>query len=193
MSRSRRDTSRIEHDISPTPLHRFRVPHLSLDNVETIKMRDLEALKKETKLKGREEKAVLRLRRYYTIFRWWRGECIYIFICLLATGLLVLVLSTYNNRPVPAPHWIGSLQLDTFIIAMITIIRVSMGAIVESSLSQAAWIWVSQARQQSCRHKARLGDFKIFDEASRGLLGSLNLLWHLKIRYDACHVAGSHH
>ncbi len=52
---------------------------------------------------------------------------------------------------------------------MTTVVRVSMKGIVESSISQGAWIWVSSERQKRCKHHARLQDFRLFDEASRGL------------------------
>jgi len=58
-----------------------------------------------------------------------------------------------------------------------------MSAIVEAAISQGAWIWISEAGQHRSRHRAQLSDFKVFDEASRGMLGSLNLLWRMKLRY----------
>jgi len=80
---------------------------------------------------------------------------------------LTLLLIKYDGRVVP--ELIGGLQLDTFIIAMTSVVRVAMKAIVESSVSQGAWLWVSRAQQKRCQHRARLRDFKLFDEASRGL------------------------
>jgi hypothetical protein len=59
-----------------------------------------------------------------------------------------------------------------------------MSAIVEAALSQGAWIWISEAAQRRSRHAARLSDFKVFDEASRGtVLASFYLLWRMKLRF----------
>lgn len=65
----------------------------------------------------------------------------------------------------------GGLALNTVIIAIMTVYRVALKAIVETALSQGAWIWVSASRQRRGKNTtpARLEDFKMFDEASRGL------------------------
>jgi hypothetical protein len=108
------------------------------------------------------------IRAYFTLlFKWWHDEWVSTFLCLLVTAMLVLLLVKYDGQPVP--DLLGDWQLDTFVIAMTSVIRVSMGFIVESSMSQAAWIWVSKARQGRCKHKAKLQDFKLFGDASRGL------------------------
>ncbi|KAF4507618.1 hypothetical protein G6O67_004097 [Ophiocordyceps sinensis] len=59
-------------------------------------------------------------------------------------------------------------------------------SIVESCICQGAWIWVSKSHQARTRNRARLEDFKLFDEASRGFLGSLALLWRLKGLHLSC-------
>jgi hypothetical protein len=58
-----------------------------------------------------------------------------------------------------------------------------MSAIIETAISQGAWIWISEAGQRRSQQRARLPDFKGFDEASRGMLGSLYLPWQMKLRY----------
>lgn len=92
----------------------------------------------------------------------------------------MFLLEHYDSRVVPELSW--GLQLDTAIIALVTVVRVSLKAIVESSISQGAWIWVSEAAQMRSDHHARLDDFKLFDEASRGLWGSICLIWRMKFR-----------
>ncbi|KAM7224419.1 Protein of unknown function (DUF3176) domain containing protein [Rhypophila decipiens] len=95
--------------------------------------------------------------------------------------LLCMVLRKYENQVVP--EFLAGINLDTLIIAMITVIRITMKSVVESSLSQAAWVWLSDMSQQKCKHKAYLSDFKVFDEASRGIWGSFCLLWRMKLRH----------
>ncbi|CAJ2500554.1 Uu.00g034070.m01.CDS01 [Anthostomella pinea] len=82
------------------------------------------------------------------------------------------------------PDWNSDLQFSTVIVAMMTVFRLSLGGIIETCISQDAWIWVSAFRKG--RTEARLEDFKMFDEASRGLWGALVLIWRMKARHLAC-------
>ncbi|PHH69719.1 hypothetical protein CDD80_6550 [Ophiocordyceps camponoti-rufipedis] len=72
------------------------------------------------------------------------------------------------------------------VIAITTLIRVALGSIVESCICQGAWIWVSKSHQRRTNNIARLEDFKLFDEASRGFLSSVALLWRLKGMHASC-------
>ncbi|KAI4592644.1 hypothetical protein KJ359_010546 [Pestalotiopsis sp. 9143b] len=103
---------------------------------------------------------------------WWKEEYIYCAVCLAAAAGLIALLSRYDGEL--EPHFGGDdgLQLSTVIIAIMTAYRVALSAIVETALSQGAWIWVSAARQNRKKktEPARLEDFKMFDEASRGLV-----------------------
>ncbi|KAI0596517.1 hypothetical protein F4775DRAFT_594201 [Biscogniauxia sp. FL1348] len=65
-----------------------------------------------------------------------------------------------------------------------SIFRLALKGVVETCVSQGAWIWVSGFRKG--RTEARLEDFKMFDEASRGLYGSMVLIWRLKASHLAC-------
>lgn len=94
--------------------------------------------------------------------------------------LLCIILKKYDNKVVPELG--GGVQMDTAIIAMVSVIRISMKAFVEAALSQAAWVWLSEMSQRHCKHTAYLSDFKIFDDASRGIWGSICLLWRMKFR-----------
>lgn len=106
----------------------------------------------------------------------WEDEYYFALICCGTAMGLIFLLHHYDRQEVPELAW--GLQLDTVIIALVTVVRVALGAIVESSISQGAWIWVSEASQKRSDHHARLDDFKLFDEASRGLWGSICLIWH---------------
>ncbi|OAA73444.1 arginase family protein [Cordyceps fumosorosea ARSEF 2679] len=72
------------------------------------------------------------------------------------------------------------------VIALVTISRVAMGNIVEACISQCAWIWISKSHQRRTHTVARLEDFKLFDEASRGFLGSVALIWRMKGLHLSC-------
>ena len=77
-------------------------------------------------------------------------------------------------------------QLDTLIIALVTLIRVSLKGVVESVVGQRGWLWVSEEAQRRKGREARLQDWKVWDEASRGVWGALWLLWRLGVRHVGC-------
>ncbi|KAF4784871.1 hypothetical protein HER10_EVM0013433 [Colletotrichum scovillei] len=107
-------------------------------------------------------------------------------ICVIGAIILGIIFKHYDRQPIPQ-LMDGDLDFDVIIVAMFTCVRVAMSGIVETSISQSAWIWVSEARQRRTNDsRARLEDFKIYDEASRGLWGSLYLLWRLRGRHLAC-------
>ncbi|KAI0384069.1 hypothetical protein F5Y04DRAFT_248906 [Hypomontagnella monticulosa] len=62
--------------------------------------------------------------------------------------------------------------------------RIALRAIIQTCISQGAWIWVSAFRKG--RAEARLQDFKMFDDASTGLWGSLVLIWRMRGKHLAC-------
>jgi hypothetical protein len=105
--------------------------------------------------------------QYIQALQWWYNEYRCAAICVVGAILLGLLLHQYDGHLVPVLPL--GIQLEVIIVAMMTAVRVALKSCVESSISQGAWIWVSGARQQRCRTKARLEDFKKFDEASRGL------------------------
>lgn len=117
-------------------------------------------------------------RVYLAAFRWWTDEYKCAVICALSIILLAILLWYYDGKI--APHISPGLELDMVVIALVTITRVAMGNIVEACISQCAWIWISKSHQLRTKTHARLEDFKLFDEASRGLLGSIALIWRMK-------------
>ncbi|GKT41455.1 uncharacterized protein ColSpa_01636 [Colletotrichum spaethianum] len=122
---------------------------------------------------------------YKAIYKWWNDEYRLVAVCIVGAITLGIIFKKFDNKVVPQLK--GDIDFDVIIVAMFTCVRVAMSGIVESSISQAAWIWVSEARQRRTNDmRARLEDFKIYDEASRGLWGSLCLLWRLRGKHLAC-------
>ncbi|KXH68792.1 hypothetical protein CSAL01_00060 [Colletotrichum salicis] len=123
---------------------------------------------------------------YKSLYKWWNDEYRLVVVCIIGAIVLGIIFKSYNGEPIPQ-LMNGKLDFDVIIVAMFTCVRVAMSGIVETSISQSAWIWVSEARQRRTNDsRARLEDFKIYDEASRGLWGSLYLLWRLRGRHLAC-------
>ncbi|GJN70570.1 hypothetical protein PLICBS_004628 [Purpureocillium lilacinum] len=117
-------------------------------------------------------------------FRWWTDEYRCAVACIAGIVTLSMVLWHFDGKP--APNIGPGLQLDMVVIAITTLVRIALGSIVESCLCQGAWIWFSKSHQARSRRRAKLEDFKLFDEASRGLLGSLSLLWRLRGLHLSC-------
>jgi len=87
----------------------------------------------------------------------------YCLVCLASATALVVLLFAYNGKA--EPSWTRDIQLSTVLIAIMSIYRLALGAILETCISQGAWIWVLRFRKG--KTEAKLRGFKIFDEASR--------------------------
>ncbi|KAI0190918.1 hypothetical protein EV127DRAFT_480715 [Xylaria flabelliformis] len=94
----------------------------------------------------------------------WQEESMYCLICLAAATALVVLLYVFNRKL--EPSWNNNIQLSTILIALMSVYRLALKAIIETCIGQGAWIWVSGFRKGEI--EARLEDFKMFDEASRG-------------------------
>ncbi|KAI0837192.1 hypothetical protein F5Y06DRAFT_93617 [Hypoxylon sp. FL0890] len=82
------------------------------------------------------------------------------------------------------PEWNNNFKFSTIIVAVMSCFRLALKAVIESCISQGAWIWVSAFRKGKV--EARLEDFKLFSEASTGIWGSLVLIWRMKGKHLAC-------
>ncbi|KAI0149821.1 hypothetical protein F4776DRAFT_603331 [Hypoxylon sp. NC0597] len=82
------------------------------------------------------------------------------------------------------PEWNSKIKFSTIIVAVMSCFRLALKGVIESCISQGAWIWVSAFRKGNV--EARLEDFKLFEEASTGLWGSLVLIWRMRGKHLAC-------
>ncbi|KAJ3495125.1 hypothetical protein NLG97_g3611 [Lecanicillium saksenae] len=110
-------------------------------------------------------------RAYLVALQWWADEYKSAIICGLSIIILSIVLWYFDGKLVP--HLSPGLDLDMVVIALVTVCRVAMGNIVEACISQCAWIWIAKSHQLRTNTVARLEDFKLFDEASRGHLSCI--------------------
>ncbi|KAJ4246011.1 hypothetical protein NW762_013755 [Fusarium torreyae] len=96
--------------------------------------------------------------------------------CLITLGLCLL-LARFDGHNAPdfgsVPNW--GITLNTIVAIMINLaVATSISAVVEC-VSQLKWLWFSEQPRS-------LADIQIFDEASRGLFGSLKLIWGIRQR-----------
>jgi hypothetical protein len=90
-------------------------------------------------------------------------------VAAISIGAIVDILYTYNGKS--APQW--KITINTTIATFSTIAKATIMIVVASCLSQLKWIWLANGPR-------RLIDLQEFDDASRGALGSINILGKLK-------------
>ena len=97
----------------------------------------------------------------------WALEIIGLAIAVSAVSSIVAILAYYDGKPLPA--WPFFITINAVIAILATIATAAMGVPLSSGLGQLKWIRFKQGR-------APLADMEMFDEASRGPLGAMNLL-----------------
>jgi hypothetical protein len=99
-----------------------------------------------------------------------------ILMMVLSAGILValvVVLAWRDNEP--QPDW-QYMSLNSLISWMTTISRAGILFSASEALGQLKWVWFMQQDQA-------INDLRTFDEASRGPLGAVELIWKLRGRY----------
>lgn len=96
--------------------------------------------------------------------------------CLITVGLYVL-LARFDDHEAPhfgaVSEW--GITLNTIVAIMVNIAVAASISVVVECISQLKWLWFSEQPRS-------LADIQVFDEASRGLFGSLKLIWGIRHR-----------
>lgn len=106
---------------------------------------------------------------------WWLGELVAVLSSCALVVALCIILNKYDGRQVPSfGTWFNSgITLGT-LVSLLTTLAVAMAlSTVQECLSQLKWLWFSGASRP-------LGHVEAYDRASRGLMGSVQLLWKLR-------------
>jgi hypothetical protein len=106
---------------------------------------------------------------------WWLGELVAVLSNCALIVALCIILEKYDGQQVPSfGTWFNSgITLGT-LVSVLTTLAVTMAlSTVQECLSQLKWLWYSGASRP-------LGDVEAYDRASRGLIGSVQLLWKLR-------------
>lgn len=109
-------------------------------------------------------------RHEYISMWWWETTC-----CIMALGALLAIVATiraHENEPLPT--WRYGLTVNAVISAYTIVLKAAAGLVLAEGISHLKWI--SVAKPQS------LSAFVAHDEASRGPLGALKLLWRYQHR-----------
>ncbi|KAF4592558.1 hypothetical protein GQ602_002857 [Ophiocordyceps camponoti-floridani] len=93
---------------------------------------------------------------------------------------IVIILVGFDGEKLPQLPY--SINLNTIIALLTLCLRASIALIAAGIISQSKWIWFSDKPRS-------LANFQTFDEASRGLLGSLKLISLLRLSWRGSPLA----
>lgn len=105
--------------------------------------------------------------RKHGILRQWWQEIAAIILSVLALIALVVTLYPHNNQPLP--KWPYSISVNTLVSIYVVIFKAAILFATAETLSQLKWLWYR--RQRPLHH------VDVYDQASRGPMGSLKFLW----------------
>jgi hypothetical protein len=107
---------------------------------------------------------------------WWLGELVAVVASCTLVVALCIILKKYDGERVPSfSTWFNSSITLGTLVSLLTTLAVAMAlSTVQECLSQLKWLWYSGASRP-------LGDVETYDRASRGLIGSVQLLWKLRL------------
>lgn len=110
-------------------------------------------------------------------FHWgdWRWEVASAVFSLLCVVAITIILKVYQERPLSDWHFVHNITLNTVVALLSTLSRTALIVSVASCLSQLKWIHL-------VRSPRPLREMQIFDDASRGPWGSLELVWRLHLK-----------
>ncbi|KAI2472449.1 hypothetical protein F4781DRAFT_445381 [Annulohypoxylon bovei var. microspora] len=101
------------------------------------------------------------------VFRFWPWEIASLIVAFGLIAATYSILSHFDGQKLP--EWPYSINLNTLIALISTIMRAAMLVGVAEVISQTKWSWFSRPRP--------LSHLQYFDEASRSFAGSLSLLF----------------
>ncbi|KAM7212003.1 Protein of unknown function (DUF3176) domain containing protein [Rhypophila decipiens] len=111
-------------------------------------------------------------RRLTEFWKIWWLELVSCFFAL--ASLFAIVGTAFPHQGLPLPRWPFDLSINTLVSVYMVVMKSAILLVVADGLGQMKWSWFRRARP--------LSHLEIFDEASRGPWGSLQLLWSIKLR-----------
>lgn len=113
---------------------------------------------------------------------WWPWELLCELLAIGSLGAMVFTLWYYQDRP--QSDWQQSyFTLNGLVAFLATLAKTGLIIPVSAAIGQRKWLRFLPDRKGNARAR-RLGDFEVFDEASRGSLGSAKLMISLNAWYD---------
>lgn len=144
------------------------------DSLRPQKHRDIEiSVSEKSERDGRKTKC-----HHFNSQHWWLFEVGAEFLAFTSLGLMLLVLWYYDDKP--QAHWQYShVTLNGVVSFLATVARTGLMVPVSAAIGQRKWLRFLPGRGNTQRSR-QLQDFETFDDASRGSLGSLKLIWAVR-------------
>lgn len=113
---------------------------------------------------------------------WWTWEILCELLAISSLIATALVLAHYNNKP--QADWQQSyFTLNGLVAFLATLIKTGLIIPVSAAIGQRKWLrFLPDSNGRSRAH--RLGEFEVFDEASRGSLGSTKMIFAVNAWYE---------
>ena len=111
-------------------------------------------------------------RQAHVFKNWWMeiGACVLSLVALIA---IVGTLQPHQGKPLP--QWPYQVSVNTLISVYVVVLKVAILLVTAEGLGQLKWRGFQRDRP--------LDDLVKYDQATRGPLGALSLLWHLRLRH----------
>ncbi|KAK6814647.1 hypothetical protein RU639_009324 [Aspergillus parasiticus] len=170
-------TERITPSPSPSP----PPPSLPPSPPKTSPTTTTQEKKKKKKKKKKKEKEPLTAHSKEPhnpapILDYWPGwDILGLTLSLAILIAIVVILRTYDGQQ--QPTWRG-VSLNTVLSWLSTVAKGCIAFPLSSGLSQLKWVWFAKRARP-------LSDLRVFDNASRGVYGSLELVLALRMRHFA--------
>lgn len=101
-----------------------------------------------------------------SVWNQWRVEILNCILMISMLCAMVVVLSLNNGKALP--DWSSTISINTVVAVISAVLKASAALILAEGVSDAKWKWFQRSRS--------LHDFVVFDNASRGAWGCLQLL-----------------
>ena len=114
---------------------------------------------------------------YTSLTNWWQE----LTACLLSVVALLAIIATlrpHQNKPLP--QWPYLVSVNSLLSIYVTILKAAVLLVIAEGLSQLKW--------QRFEDDRPLDELARYDEASRGPMGSLRLLWRLRLQHPLTSV-----
>ncbi|KAL4893169.1 Mus7/MMS22 family-domain-containing protein [Aspergillus ambiguus] len=106
---------------------------------------------------------------------WWGWDILGLTLALAVLIAIIVILRVYDGKQQPSWRWIS---LNTLLSWLSTVGKGCIALPLSTGLSQLKWVWFAQKKRP-------MSDLRVFDNASRGIYGSAELLWALRMRHFA--------
>lgn len=104
---------------------------------------------------------------------WWTVELLAFVVSFASLMAIIVILRRYNGHP--QPDWPHNITLNSVLSWFSTLFKASLLVPVAACFGQASWAHYHSGPRP-------LTDLAIYDSASRGPIGSLQLLWYFKAK-----------